>query len=126
MKVEIKDLARRIIDLTTKEPTSADVVQTTEKEPPYITHSSRVVGYSLDGKELRELVEIYKRRKTAAFDLLLEIERFVDSVDDSEIRQMIQGYYGDGLSWPEVMKAMGQKGDGSTARKKTLGYLQNT
>ena len=54
-----------------------------------------------------------------------ETEKYINGIDDPEIRTIMRKYYIDGMSWNEIARVYYKKNcDGSTPRKKVNLYLK--
>lgn len=72
--------------------------------------------------EQRDLIGQMVRRSVIAYDRL---NRYIASVPDSEMRQILSLYYVNGLSWREIAKALGYQ-DESVPRKRHNRFLKMT
>lgn len=123
---EVVNLEKQIVALTTKRITSFDKVQTTDKDHPYITHSSDVIGFTANSDEIKEVVAIYQQRKKEALNKLIEVERFIGSIEDSEIRTIIELKYVKGIQWRDIPAMMGLEGMGTTQLQKLQRFMRTT
>lgn len=81
------------------------VVSSSDSEFPYCPGIVKVGGYpdEADQKRRREL-EQQKEKRQNQID---QIDNFIDSVDDSLIRQLLVYRYKDGLRWNEIAAKLG-------------------
>lgn len=90
LKREIADLEQRV----KRESKVTDVVSGSSSEPPYTKHPISVTGYTynnkLKSKYARKLRELQKKA--------IDIEEYVQSIDDSLVRQIFRYKYIDCLS----------------------------
>ena len=68
-------------------------------------------------KSLLQLNILSKKKKRAELELqTAAVEAFIDSIDDSRMRQIMRLRYMDGLSWNETAKCIGEFGQGDAVR----------
>ena len=125
LRVEVRNLEQRISDMQTQEVSSCDIVKMSSPEFPFTEHSSKVIGHAIDKTTLQKVVGIYKDRIEKAMAMMLEVETFISSVEDSEMRELLRLRYIEGLPWWEIPMRLGMAGDGSWQRRLVYGFLQN-
>lgn len=125
LRVEVRNLEQRISDVQTQEVSSCDIVKMSSPEFPFTEHSSKVIGHAIDKTTLQKVVGIYKDRIEKAMAMLLEVETFISSVEDSEMRELLRLRYVEGLPWWKIPMRLGMAGDGSWQRRLVYGFLQN-
>lgn len=120
---EADDLQRRIDKLYDKD---IDVVPSkvigTSKHFPYLEF--RMGVYAYDPKQEAErnrMIAIYQDRLEKARKEALRIELFINSIPDSELRQIFRYRYIDGMKLREIAVLMNM--DRSSVGKKIRGYL---
>lgn len=124
LRVEVRNLEQRISDMQTQEVSSCDIVKMSSPEFPFTEHSSKVIGHAIDKTTLQKVVNIYKDRLEKASDMILEVETFISSVEDSEMRELLRLRYVEGLSYAKLPEATGREGDGSVEFRKIRRYLR--
>ena len=77
-----------------------DTVRASDKEPPYLSRTVLIVG---DDQSVRDRLE---RRLRKAKRQRTEIEGFVDTIEDSQTRQIIRLRYIKGMTWEGVAKSL--------------------
>ena len=78
--------------------------------------------YVLRLQKLKEKMQHIMERIS---EIEVEVERYIEDIEDSEIRTLVRKYYVDGLSWNEIAKVYYKKNiDGSTPRKKVNNYFK--
>lgn len=80
-----------------------------------LKQSDETVGVVLHAEYIESLRKMYKTR--------LEIERFLNTIDDAEMRVAIRLYYIEQKTWLQVGVKLGY--NESWIRKKTLRFLKN-
>lgn len=101
---EVKMLQRKIekLEKQSKESVS-DVVQASMDTFPYTRRSLKITGR--DNRSHRRMMDLkdrlIKRRRELELEVE-EIEAFIETVEDSGIRQILELRYIDGLKWREV------------------------
>lgn len=112
MKEEIKDLRRRIRKLE-EEINSLDVVSDSVKgtRRDGTIGSIKITGYPWPRHwRLRKILESRKERLVEAEEkvqeMIGEVEKYIDSIESSELRIMFRLYYVDNLTWYQVAMRM--------------------
>lgn len=103
-----------------------DSVKGSYPEFPYTEHLITIYGID-EQKSARIRIRLQsrlRRRLEDLMDTLDEINEYVSTIDDSEIRQIITLRYINNLTWYQIAKHMGVYGDGSTERKKHNRFLK--
>ena len=115
---EVKMLERKISDLESR-PGSfvADSVVGSSPCIPFQPHAITIQGY---GNQYQDKINVlrakYAARKKALVGQLEEIETFVDGLEDSRLRQLIEYRYIKGMPWNAVAKNVYGYPNGDTAR----------
>lgn len=112
MKEEIKDLRRRIQKLSDeigKLSIVSDSVKGTRRDGTI--GSIKITGYPEPRYwRMKEILENRKKRLAAAEEKLLEltgeVEKYIDSIESSELRMMFRLYYVDNITWYQVAMRM--------------------
>lgn len=121
---EIGDLQNRIASLAA-DCTVIDKVQASDSEFPYTQGSVTIRGIqeSEEDRDQRlQMQALLAARQERARDMVFRIERFIDSVPDSRLRQVFQLKYMDRWTWEEIGDLLGY--DGSTVAKWVDSYLK--
>ena len=71
----------------------------------------KVGNYATEIADLKRLLDLNLKKR---FYELVRLNKFIESVEDSEIRTILMLRYAQGLSWQQIAKDMGVIGDGST------------
>ena len=61
------------------------------------------------GTQLVALRDALAARRAACMAQLVDLHQYIDSIDDSRMRQIMAGRYVDGLSWKEVAARIGER-----------------
>lgn len=112
MKEEIKDLRRRIQKLSdeiNKLSVVSDSVKGTRRDGTI--GSIKITGYPEPRYwRMKDILEGRKKRLAEAEEKLLEltgeVEKYIDSIEISELRIMFRLYYVDNLTWYQVAMRM--------------------
>jgi len=118
---QYRALGREIAGLESdlgKRRTVADTVRASGKEPPYLAHTVLIVG---DDQCIRDKLE---RRLRKAKRQRADIEAFVDTIEDSQTRQIIRLRYIKGMTWEGVAKFLGYATSDSV-RMTAMRYMQS-
>lgn len=122
---EIESLDERIQRLEEKEvEVVAGKVKGSMKVFPYIETRIGVKMYSPEQIAAQhELIKVYQRRKAEVEEKKLEIEQYIDNIEDSQLRLIFQYRYIDGLKQREIADKLYL--DRSRISRKVSDYLQN-
>lgn len=117
IKEEINDLES---ELNMRKSSVSDIVKGSMDEYPYTQHGITVWGvsndsYTLDFKLTLKKKELEQKR--------LEIEEFLDSIQDSKIRRIIRLKFIKGKTWKQTAFALGWH-DEQLPRKKLDRFLE--
>ena len=115
---EAQKLEKRIERLRKQSSQVSDVVQNGYKRHAVI------FGYDVvrDSK-LKELEFLLMDRKAKIIIQQTEIENYINNIEESDIRQIFEHRYIDGMNWYQIQIAMGYNHE-DTARKKHDKYLE--
>lgn len=124
-KVELKQyrsLKQELIELTAniRNHETTNIVVGSSKNFPYIKQHFKVVGTDESDDEVKELLS--KRHKIVK--RIKRIEKFIDDIEDSEIRMIFTYRYIRGMTWQQIACKLHTVGDGSTERKKHDRFLK--
>jgi len=113
LKNEINTLKKRIGRLSIRKyKLGIDTVSSSSPKLPYTKRTITIAGYGYDASKNHAKIKLKKRlrerlaERTAKFEA---IQAFIDSVDDSAVRQIIEYRYIDGLSWLNIAMKMGSR-----------------
>ena len=124
LKNEIKILQEQIDNL--KVGIVADVVEGSESEFPFTKRRFVITG--IDCKEYerksKRLQRMLQRRIDDLMDLLEEITEYIESIDDSLLRQIIYLRHVNGLTWDQVAASIGGGNTGESVRKMHDRFLE--
>jgi hypothetical protein len=129
LRAEIRDIERKIKELENVEiPKSKDTVKSSAKDWPYIEGHTVIEGYDeaagiKKNRRLERLWVARRNRLARAQQTEAEIEEFIESINDSRIRLMIQYYYVDGFTYEKVGELM--HCDRTTVERSIERYLRN-
>lgn len=120
---EAADLQNRIDKLYDKD---IDVMPSkvigTSKHFPYLEFRMGVYAYDPKQKAERDkMIAMYQDKLEKARKEALRIEQFINSIPDSELRQIFRYRYIDGMKLREIAELMNM--DRSSVGKKIRGYL---
>ncbi len=115
---EKKKLEKRIERLEKQTSMVSDVVQNGYKRHAVI------FGYDLNrSNKLKELKEILVERDAQIIIDLVEIEKYINTIDKSDIRQIFEHRYIDNMNWYQIQTIMKYNHE-DTARKKHDKYIE--
>ena len=120
--LEIKELENRLNNLKSQEVT--DKVLASASDFPYNQYELKIKGYEED-KYIEKIRARLIRRIRKCRKLRLEIEKFIEEIEDSRIRLIFELRYIQGKSWVYISNKLGSSNE-SYARKSHDRYLNNT
>lgn len=115
---EIEFLKKQILSISVTPEITTDSVKGSSIDYPYIQHSIKISGIdwkSYDAK-VNRLRRQYQRKLDELMDKAAEINEYIASVPDPEVRMILQCRYINGLTWEEVEEETGI--NERTARRK--------
>lgn len=124
MKQEQELLLRRIKALQAKDvPIVAGKVKASSREFPYTEYRVGVQMYEpVEADRINRMIQIYKERQKKVEQQMLEIETFIDGIEDAEIRQIFEMRFIEGRKLREIADAVNR--DLSGIGKKVNSFLQ--
>ena len=124
LKREQELLTRRIDALCAKEvPIVKGIVKASSKDFPYIEDRVSVQMYEpVTADRLNRMLRIYQKRQKSIEHRLLEIEEFIDHIEDTEIRQIFEMRFIEGKKQKLIAEAMHL--ERSSVSKKISAYLR--
>ncbi|WP_010242852.1 hypothetical protein [Peptoniphilus rhinitidis] len=118
--LEIKELEDRLNNLKTQEVT--DKVIASASDFPYNQYELKIQGYE-DDKYIEKIRVRFIRRIRRCKKLRLEIEEFIEGIEDSRTRLVFQLRYIEGKSWVYISRQLGSTNE-SYARMIHNRYLE--
>lgn len=106
--LEIKELENRLNNLKTQEVT--DKVLASASDFPYNQYELKIKGYE-DDKYIEKIRVRLIRRIRRCKKLRLEIEEFIDGIEDSRTRLVFQLRYIEGKSWVYISRQLGSSNE---------------
>ena len=124
LKKEIGTLECKIDKLREKDiPVVMGVVQSSEPYFPYLPCRMAVKMYEpKQADTIEQLLDILEKRVERCNEEMIKIEKFIDQIADSELRQIFEWRYMEGKKLREIAKEFNQ--DLSGIGKKITSYLQ--
>ena len=118
LKTEIEKLERRIEKVKKQSEMISDVVQNGYKGRAIIS------GYDCYRKrKLDKLETILQERHDKAVQMQTDIEKYINTIPESNIRQIFEHRYIDNMNWIQIMYEMKYESE-STARMKHDRFLE--
>ena len=115
LKSEIRLLKQQIDNLESEIVT--DRVRGSDVEHPYIEKTYIIRGLAYDRRKIKRLKEKLQRRVDDLIDLVVEINEYIETIDDSLLRQIITLRHVNGLTWDQVAASIGGGNTGDSVRK---------
>ena len=128
LRKEIQELEEKIRRIEEREYSMVtDKVKASSRDWPYTEVNVTIQGnvYVLDKKsrkEKREKLALLRQRRQQALELELRITKYINTIQNSEIRRMIEYKYIDGCTWAELGQIF--HCDRTAAEKKVSNYLK--
>lgn len=125
---EITELEYKIARLSSRgSRIVSDKVQASSKEFPYVQTTVKIEGIDFAGdqksrRQLRQKRILLQQRKEQAEALELRITQYINSIQNSGIRRMIEYKYIEGYTWEKIGRIF--HCDRTTAEKKVSNYLK--
>lgn len=123
ISTEIEELKKQIENVRSSVSTKmvSDTVLGSSRSLPYAQHVIGISGVE-DVEAYERRIQRLENKLKLRIDELMnkfeDMEEYIASISDSEMRLIIQYRYINGLSWQQIAANMGTQGDGSTERKK--------
>lgn len=123
LKSEIEILKKQIADVDYKIAT--DSVKGSDPYFPYNERSFTITGINFKdyNRRVRRLQRKLNRRIEELMDLVEETNEYIESIDDSLIRQIIALRYINGLTWEQVAASIGGNNTADSVRKAAERFL---
>ncbi|MCI8699722.1 MAG: hypothetical protein HFJ47_00060 [Clostridia bacterium] len=118
LQKEIENLEKRIDKIRKQSDLIADVVQNGVKGHAVV----RGIDWNRQHK-LDKLEAVLQERYDKLLDMQTEIEEWINAIERSDIRQIIEYRYIDNMSWYQIQTTMGYRHE-DTARKKHDAFLE--
>lgn len=117
LKREIELLQDQIINLESEIVT--DKVRGSDPEYPYTEKSFYITGFAHEehSRKMKRLKERLQRRVDDLIDLVVEINEYIETIDDSLLRQIITLRHVNGLTWDQVAAHIGGGNTADSVRK---------
>ncbi|NMW84238.1 hypothetical protein HKO22_00575 [Peptoniphilus sp. AGMB00490] len=106
--LEIKELENKLNNLKGKE--TSDKVIASASEFPYNQYELKIFGIE-DDKYIEKIRTRLTRRIRRCKKLRLEIEEFIDGIEDSRTRLVFQLRYIEGKSWVYISRQLGSSNE---------------
>ena len=118
LKNEVQKLEKRIAKIEKQSEMVSDIVQNGYKRHAVI------YGYDYERDfKIKKLKHILNERYDMVLELQTQIEEYINKIPKSDVRQIFEHYYIDGMSWVQIMHVMKYKAE-STARMKHDRFLE--
>lgn len=119
LKKEIKQLEQRIKELETA---AMDCTAKITGLPHGTGISDKIGNYTAQIADLKNLLDLKLKK---CFYELNRLDRYIQSVDDPLIRQIILYRFENHMSWSQIERTIGGNNNSESLRKKLYRYLKN-
>lgn len=100
-----------------------DTVRGSSSDYPYTEHPVTITGMPKRGRSYETKEQRYDRRVMELNAELLQIEAYIDSLQDSQLRQIIHYRYVKGYSWAKVARMIGGKNTEDAVKKRVYRHF---
>lgn len=116
---------RQIKSLADKTAHSAALLAAEKRKKfPHLHNFMTEEGLALNRRKIEDKKSRLTEDEERLRQMLCEIANMLKAVGDQEIRETIELYYIDGLSYMQVAECMGDPGDGTTQMKRVRRYFK--
>ena len=125
LKQEHVRLTRQIAKL--EETNGREVTDKATGSLPYFPYTERhipIVGLLHNTARINAKKDQIADMEAEMLELLKRFKEFLPTVEDSEIRETLELYYIDGLSYRQIPPYLGLEGDGAVQMKKVRKYMR--
>ena len=119
LKKEIKEQQNRIKEL---EAAATSCSSKIDGLPSGEGINDKIGNYAVQIADLKSLLDLNLKK---SFYELNRLNRYIQSVEDSQMRMILTLRYVNGLTWRQIAKSLGVAGDGSTERKKLNRFFKH-
>lgn len=106
---EAKMWKRELDELRKQNSVVKDTVRGSMQEFPYTEHPVTIEGIPTNRKNLAAQQKRLEERWETLYERLEEIWDFIDGLEDSQLRQIIQYHYVKGYSWVKTARLVNNK-----------------
>lgn len=128
INTELIDLRERLKKIENRKLKNVqDSVRGSSNTYPYIQHTCVISGIEnnlKDKKSKNKYKRMIKNKEQKLGKLINQLEYELNSIEDSELRQIIRYKYEDNMNWLQIMTKMKYNSE-DTARKKIERFLKN-
>lgn len=125
LKQEHARLTRQIAKL--EETNGREVTDKATGSLPYFPYTERhipIVGLLHNTARINAKKDQLADMEAEMLELIKRFKEFLPTVEDSEIRETLELYYIDGLSYRQIPPHLGLEGDGAVQMKKARKYMR--
>lgn len=106
---EAKMWEQELDELRKKNTVVKDTVRGSMSSFPYTTHSVTIQGMQKPNGRIAAQEKRLEERMERLDAMLTEIDDFIDKLEDSQLRQIIQYHYVNGYSWVKTARLVNNK-----------------
>ena len=125
LKQEHARLTRQIAKL--EETNGREVTDKVTGSLPYFPYTERhipIVGLLHNAARINAKKDQLADMEAEMLELIKRFKEFLPTVEDNEVRETLELYYIDGISYRNIAGYLGLEGDGSTQMKKVHRYMR--
>ena len=121
---EIDEITKKIRELESK-ANAYTVVQTSMKDEPYSKVNIKVYNPSLKARDrIEQHIVQLKKRYDKLLEIQLEVETFINTIENSRIRRIFEYRYFKNYTWRKVANCVGGYSTADSVRKEHDRFLQ--
>lgn len=109
MRRESQMWERELDELRKKNAVVKDTVRGSMSSFPYTAHPVTIQGVPKPSKRFAAREKRLEERRERLAEQLAEIDDFIDSLEDSQLRQIVQYHYIKGYSWTKTARLVNNK-----------------
>lgn len=123
---EAKMWEQELDELRKKNTVVKDTVRGSMSSFPYTTHSVTIQGMQKPNGRIAAQEKRLEERMERLDAMLTEIDDFIDKLEDSQLRQIINYRYVQGYSWVKTARIVGGKNTADGCRMKVARFFRKT
>lgn len=124
MRREARMWERELDELRKKNVVVKDTVRGSMSSFPYTAHPVTIQGVPKPSKRFAAREKRLEERRERLAEQLAEIDDFIDSLEDSQLRQIINYRYVRGYNWVKTARLIGGRNTADGCRMKVTRFFE--
>ena len=125
MRREAQMWERELDELRKQNSVVKDTVRGSMSSFPYTSHPVTIQGVPKPSKRFAAREKRLEERRERLAERLAEIDDFIDGLEDSQLRQIINYRYVRGYNWVKTARLIGGKNSVDAVKKRVYRFFQN-